>query len=138
MNMVHANKDQYKEKPEPHEGEALSKQTPEKMPVEEDREVRESREHPKEKEPRVEKELSTRMPPQLTHEEEKEAEVHAREISGLETDGKVERLLSLVETKGLVFANRVIKNLGSQDAFAVDSFHDTLAKDERYKHFLEK
>ncbi|MEK7510461.1 MAG: hypothetical protein AAB567_02840 [Patescibacteria group bacterium] len=135
MNMAKDKEDQYREKAEGEEG--LTQQTPEKAPAPEEKEVQERRERRVEARVAQEEELSRPQTPQLPQEEEKEAKSYAEQMEGVAPEGKLERLLSLAETKGLVFVNKVIANMESRDAFIVDKFHDTLAQDARFKRFLE-
>lgn len=63
----------------------------------------------------------------------KQAEEEAVKIKGLDKEGKVSRLLSLVKEKGLVFAVDVAKKTG--DAYLLDSLYDSLVKEGRFREF---
>ncbi len=111
-------------------GERIREGVYEKKPVEE-------KEIFVEKEPRKKEEIKERLEEieemELSPALGKEAETKAEEIKELDKDGKINRLLALAEEKGLVLAIHVAKD--TDDANLIDTFHDVLAKDERYKQF---
>lgn len=130
--MVDDTGEQYRERIEKQE-------VQEGMPSPEEKENQEAREaQPIQERPAQEEKEPQQVLPQLTKDEEEEAQKEAKGMGGLAQEGKLDRLLSLVEIKGLSFAKKVLENMDSRDAFIVDGFHDTLARDERYKGFLGK
>lgn len=62
-----------------------------------------------------------------------DAQKKARQIKDLGAEGKLKKLFSVAEEKGLSFAVQVAKDM--KDPYILDVFHDLLAKDEYYKKF---
>lgn len=70
---------------------------------------------------------------ELSPELEEEVQEKAKQIEKFDEKGKVNRLLSLAEEKGLGFAVGVAK--GMDDPYTLDILHDILARDELYKRY---
>ena len=60
----------------------------------------------------------------------------ANDIQGVEEKEKMEKLLHLAKTKGVVFAVAVVKKMN--DPYLLDMFHDALAKEGHYKEFIKE
>ncbi|MEK9135046.1 MAG: hypothetical protein AAB451_02000 [Patescibacteria group bacterium] len=82
---------------------------------------------------KIQKEIAEIEKIKLTPELKKEAVEEAVKIKELDNEGKVSRLLSLAKEKGLVFAVDVAKKIG--DAYLLDSLHDSLIKEGRFREF---
>lgn len=66
---------------------------------------------------------------------EVEAKKKAKEIEFLGDQEKIEHLLDLARTKGVVYAVKAGKSMN--DPFILDTLHDTLAKEGFYKQFID-
>ena len=74
-----------------------------------------------------------RMP--LTFEDTKDLRKQSVAVSMVSDQGKIQRLLKLVEEKGVLFAVKVAKETG--DSYVLDLLHDALAKYNLYKRHFE-
>lgn len=63
-----------------------------------------------------------------------QATTHAQDIQSDTHDGKIEKLLSLAKTKGIVYAVHVAKKIG--DPYLIDALHDELIA-QGYYHDLK-
>ena len=91
--------------------------------------------HEKAKEARgeIEKEIEKiRLSPQAKVQIQKQAE----DIKKQAVKSKIQHLLDLAQTQGIVFAVAVAKKMN--DPYLLDLFHDNLAKQGIFKKFLEK
>ena len=64
-----------------------------------------------------------------------QAQQQADDINRQGAQGKIKHLLDLAQTKGLAYSIEVAKKMN--DAYLLDLYHDELAKNSRYKEFLE-
>ncbi len=71
----------------------------------------------------------------LDAKQKNEAGQHAAKAQSLDDEKKLEHLLQLVKTKGVVFAVQVAKKMN--DPYLLDTFHDKLAQEGYYKEFLK-
>jgi len=104
--------------------------SPEKRERVEAKEVKGERE--KDVRERLEQEAE-KMP--LTAQAAKDLKSQAGTVSVASNQGKVQRLLTIAQEKGLLFAIKVAKETG--DSYTLDILHDALAKDSLYKRYLE-
>ena len=65
-----------------------------------------------------------------------QAQQQADNMKKQSTQGKIKHLLELAQTQGLAYSVEVAKNMN--DAYLLDLYHDELAKEGRYKQFLEQ
>jgi hypothetical protein len=100
--------------------------------VEGAREVKENKEE-KEAREEIAKELEkVKLSPQIKTQTQKQAD----DIKDESEQGKVERLLEIAETQGLVYAVEVAKKMDSP--LLLDKFHDVLAQNKLFKKYLDK
>lgn len=64
-----------------------------------------------------------------------QAEIQAQDVKSLKESGKIKKLLEITKNKGVIYAVNVAKNM--DDAYILDTLHDTLAKEGYYKKFMK-
>lgn len=100
----------------------------------EKKEALEKRELLLEKEKLVREKLKEEvMKIRLSFKLKEEAKLKAKQIKNLDTKERLRYLLVLAEKQGVAFAVKIARNM--KDAYALDLFHDILARDNLYKKF---
>ncbi len=64
-----------------------------------------------------------------------QSHVNDLNMSGLENEGKIEKLLEITKNKGIIYSVHIAKKMN--DPYILDALHDTLAENGYYKEFLK-
>ena len=81
------------------------------------------------------KKLRENIEGDLQEDKKREAALQAKKMQSLEKKDQIEQLMNLAKEKGVLYATHVAERIN--DPYVLDTLHDALAKDSRYKEFLK-